>query len=165
MKKTYTNDLRIAIVFTVLAIPILCGLTYMLGLTSPARTTFYRNYKALKMGMPKAEVQALYGESPAYACRLIASEIWYYAAPGRLTGKFPDNTPQRGELYGSAKDLPNVYGHIQLAFDTNNEVIAFTFIGESATVESRGGSVKGSHFKCLRQQTNRNCAHGLRTNL
>lgn len=121
----------------------------MLGLTSPARTAFYRNYDTLKIGMPKAEVQAIYGESPAYACRLSTSEIWYYAAPGRLTGKFPDNTPQRGALYGSAKDLPDVYGHIQLAFDSNNELTAFTFIGESYTTEWRGGSVKGTHFKDL----------------
>ena len=145
----YIKLLALVLGLVVCAIPFLIGLTTALGLTSPAKTTFYRNYPTLKIGMPKAEIQAVFGETPTYSCRFSASEIWYYAAPGRLTGKFPANTPERGTLYGSAADLPDVYDHIQLAFNSNDELIAFTFIGESDTTEWRGGSVKGTHFKHL----------------
>jgi len=149
--KTFRHIKKTALVLglVVCTIPILIGLATALGLTSPSKTTFYRNYKALKIGMPKAEIQALFGKTPTYSCRYSASEIWYYAAPGLLTEKFPDNTPEQGMLHARAADLPDVYGHIQLAFNSNDELIAFTFIGESYTAEWQGGSVKGTHFKHL----------------
>ena len=99
--------------------------------------------------MPKTEILAIFGETPAYSCRFANSEILYYPAPGQFTEKFPDNTPERGTLFQNIADLPDVYGHIQLAIDTNDLLSAFTFIGESYTVESRDGAVKGSHFKFL----------------
>jgi len=147
MRKTKIMALVIGLIAG--AILILYGLSRALDLASPAKAAFYRYTDELVIGMAKDKVQALFGETPAYVCKLSESEVWYYAAPGRLTGTFPDNTPERGTLYRSTADLPDIYGHIQLAFDSNDELIAYTFIGESYTTEWRSGSVKGSHFKHL----------------
>ncbi len=124
-------------------------LTEGLALSSAGRN-FYRNYKALRIGMSKTEVQVLFGNTPDYACRFSKSEIWYYRAPGWFTRAFPENTPERGTLYQNIADLPDVYDHVQLAFDSNSQLTAFTWIGESYTVESGSGSVKGSHLKNLK---------------
>ena len=110
---------------------------------------FSRHAAEIHIGMSKLEVQALFGESPAYACHYSESEIWYYPAPGRLTQDIAATTPAQGTLYQDRADLPDPYAHVQLAFDSNGILIAHTFIGESYTTKWRGGSVKGSHFKHL----------------
>jgi hypothetical protein len=110
---------------------------------------FTRSYKQLQIGMPRSKVQALFGREPDYHCRVGRSEIWYYRAPGHFTGDFPAGTPESGTLYQEAGELPDVYDHVQLAFDEDGNLVAYTWIGETHTVEYRGGSVNGGHFRLL----------------
>ena len=98
--------------------------------------------------MPRSNVQALFGQQPDYDCRFGRSEIWYYAAPG-FTADFPADTPEAGVTYESLNELPDVYDYVQIAFDANGNVAAYTWIGETYTVEYWGGSVRGSHFRLL----------------
>ena len=99
--------------------------------------------------MSASEVQTLFGVEPDYHCRFGHSEIWYYARHGRFTGKFPAGTPDAGSLYRDVTKLPDVYDNVQIAFDENGNLAAYTWIGETFTVEYWGGSVQGTHFKLL----------------
>jgi hypothetical protein len=99
--------------------------------------------------MPRSEVQTLFGPEPDYHCRFGHSEICYYAHPGKFTGRFPADTLEAGSLYRDVSKLPDVYDHVQIAFDENGNLAAFTWIGETYTVEYLGGSVRGTHFKLL----------------
>jgi len=91
----------------------------------------------------------MFGQEPDYYCRFGRSEIWYYAAPGTFTGDFPADTPESGATYERLSELPDVYDHVQMAFDENANLTAYTWIGETYTVEYRGGSVRGTHFRLL----------------
>ncbi len=99
--------------------------------------------------MPRSDVQAMFGQEPDYYCRFGRSEIWYYAGPGLFTADFPADTPENGANYENLNELPDVYDYVQIAFDENGNVVAYTWIGETYTVEYRGGSVEGTHFRLL----------------
>lgn len=132
---------------------ICCGLVLIGGLiigwTLLPGPGFGRSYRQLQIGMPQSEVQAVFGQEPDYHCRFDRSEIWYFAAPGMFTPEFPAGTPEPGATYGSLRELPDVYDHVQVAFDENGKSVAYTWIGETYTVEYRGGSVTGTYLKLL----------------
>ena len=99
--------------------------------------------------MTKTQVKRLFDKETSYECRLRKSDIWYIKAPDHLAGNFDDVRLPSGSNYTSARTLPDIYDHVQLAFDTDGRLHAYTWIGETYTVESRSGSIPGSHFKEL----------------
>jgi hypothetical protein len=101
------------------------------------------------LGMTQDEVQELFGPRLDFECRYKSYQIWYYRAPDFLAGDFDEVRLQRGEELPSLDDLPDVYDHVQLAFDANGRVHAYTWIGETYTVEAKNGSVRGSSFSRL----------------
>ena len=110
---------------------------------------FGRAYSELQLGMSKTQVRKLFNREPDYECKLRSSEIWYVCAPDFLAGDFSGINKPSGSIFQTAKALPDVYDHVQLAFDSDDQLHAFTWIGETYTVESTTGSVSGSHFKSL----------------
>jgi len=90
----------------------------------------------------------LFGTNPDFDCCYKSFEIWYYRAPDwlGLAGDFDDVELERGATVQSLDDLPDVYDHVQLAFDNQGRLHAYTWIGETYTVETKNGSVNGSHF-------------------
>ena len=99
--------------------------------------------------MTQDDVRELFGRHPEFDCRYTSFEIWYYRSPGFFTGDLDDVELNRGATVQSLDDLPDVYDHVQLAFDSQGALHAYTWIGESYTVESKNGSVRGSHFAKL----------------
>ncbi len=110
---------------------------------------FGRAYNQLQLGMSKSQVRRLFNRGPDYECKLRSSDIWYVGAPDFLAGDFSDVTDPPGSIFNSTKQLPDVYDHVQLAFDSDDRLHAFTWIGETYTIESTTGSISGSHFKLL----------------
>lgn len=110
---------------------------------------FLGAYRLLRIGMTVPEVQSLFGGEPVYHCRFGRSAIWYYVQNNRFAGTFPPDTPAAGSLYEDSAKLPDVYDHVQIAFDENGKLVAYTWIGETNSVEYSGGSVRGTHFKHL----------------
>jgi len=107
---------------------------------------FFRSYNRLQLGMTQDEVRELFGTNPDFDCRYKSFEIWYYRAPDWHAGDFDDVELERGATVQSLDDLPDVYDHVQLAFDNQGRLHAYTWIGETYTVETKNGSVNGSHF-------------------
>ena len=110
---------------------------------------FLGHYRQLKIGMPKSAVQSLFGKTPNHQFRLGRYDIWYYKDRGMFTRDFPANTAVDGSALSSASELPDTFGYLVLAFDRDGMLDAYTWIGETATVESRHGSENGSHFRHL----------------
>lgn len=110
---------------------------------------FSRSYSRLEFGMSKDDVRALFGRDPDFDCRYKSYEIWYYRAPGFFADKFDNVKLSRGATVPSLRDLPDVYDHVQLAFDAQGRLHAYTWIGESYTVQSKNGSACGSHLAKL----------------
>ncbi|HCS53132.1 hypothetical protein [uncultured Rubinisphaera sp.] len=108
-----------------------------------------RAYKKLRLGMSKSQVLVLFDREPVYECKLRESDIWYIRAPDFLAGDFSDVDAPSGSTFTSTTELPNVYDHVQLAFDFEDQLHAFTWIGETNTVESTIGSTPGGHFNVL----------------
>jgi hypothetical protein len=106
-------------------------------------------YSQLELGMTEDAVRGVFGPTPDFDCRYKSSWIWYYRGPGFFTGDFEDVELERGATVQSLDDLPDVYDHVQLAFDSEGRLHAYTWIGEAYTVESTSGSVSGSHFREL----------------
>lgn len=119
------------------------------GCDLPVGHKFLWTYDQVQLGMTKSDVQHLFGVTPAYRCKLGEHEIWYVRDYGFFTKDFPQNVPEFGAAYQSASDLPDTLGYVQLAFDRDDKLFAFTWIGETHYVESVSGKVKGSHFKQL----------------
>lgn len=114
--------------------------------------TFLRKYNQLKLGMSKSDVLHLFGVKPDYECRLGKLDIWYIRDCGFFSRSFPTNVPERGFEYDSASDLPDTFGYVQIAFDREDSLFAFTWIGESYSVESRLGTFRGSHFRVIKSE-------------
>lgn len=53
------------------------------------------------------------------------------------------------ELVNSLSDLPDVYGNIQVCYGPNGKVIAYCWIGESRTIQTVGGAIKGSNISIV----------------
>ena len=122
---------------------------YVLLYNSPG-WRFSRAYDQLDLRMTQDDVRELLGPTPDFDCHYKSSQIWYYRPPaGWFTSNFDEVELERGATVQSLEDLPDVYDHVQLAFDVNGRLHAYTWIGESYTVESTNGSVKGSHFSKL----------------
>ena len=119
------------------------------GCDLPIGHKFLWTYEQLQLGMTKSDVQHLFGVKPAYHCMLGEYEIWYIRDCGFFTKDFPENVPELGAAYQSASNLPDTFGYVQLAFDRDDKLFAFTWIGETFYVESVTGKMSGSHFKQL----------------
>ncbi|MCU0713854.1 MAG: hypothetical protein MUC43_17485 [Pirellula sp.] len=125
----------------------------LVGCDLPVGHKFLWAYDKLQFGMSKSDVQHLFGVKPAYHCMLGEYEIWYIRDSGFFTKDFPEEVREPGAKHQSASDLPDAFGYVQLAFDRDDNLFAFTWIGETFSVESVAGTAKGSHFKQLPRGT------------
>jgi hypothetical protein len=142
---------RLVIAIPALVAFLLLGFAYYLPRSPGWR--FAGAYRQLRLGMSQDDVRKLFGPEIEFACRYKSSDIWYYRAPNLpffdLAGDFKNSNIERGATVPTLNDLPNVYDHVQLAFDAGGRLHAYTWIGETYTVESTNRSVPGSHFKEL----------------
>ena len=110
-------------------------------------------YSKLKIGMPAAEVQALFGGPPTYVFEVKGHKVWYIAEPFRRQPPFFFSLSKAQRYKGqqvefpSLAALPDLYDWVQVLFDREDRVWAFCHIGECYFVEYPGGQVKGSHLK------------------
>lgn len=121
----------------------------LMGCSLSEGRTFLRKYNQLKLGMSKSDVLQLFGVKPDYECRLGEFDVWYIRDCGFFTREFPTSEYVHGAEYELASELPDTFGYVQLAFDSEGSLYAMTWIGETYSVESRLGAVRGSHFKEL----------------
>jgi len=110
-----------------------------------------RPYKRIELGMKESEASSLFDANPEYVFYYEGYRIVYYRSPSRLRDHMYRDI--EGYVHGmkvdTLADLPDYYGYYQLAFDTNELLVAYTWIGETYTVESVDGPVKGSHLSKL----------------
>ena len=142
-KPNHRRLIRWLSVATLLIVVVGCALY-----NSPGRQ-HSRAYNKLRLGMSKSQVRGLFNREPEFKCKLRASDIWYIRAPDFLAGDFTDVDNPRGSRFTSVVELPDVYDHVQLAFDSEGQLHAYTWIGETYTVETTTGSTPGSHFNVL----------------
>lgn len=146
--RIFRSKIRLLVVAAFVFLTLL-GTAYLLLHDSPNRR-FSRAYRQLQLGMTQDDIRELFGPTPDFDCRYKSYEIWYYRSPDLFfTLKFDDIGLKRGEMVQSLDDLPDVYDHVQFAFDTNGRLHAYTWIGESCTVQCVNGPVEGSHFSKL----------------
>lgn len=119
---------------------------------------FTSAYEHLALGMPLATVLNMMGSPPECEYRYKSFIILYFRPPPSRFSRFFNPYPEPvtvsldyspGKVVSQLDKLPDLYGFVQLAFDSNDTLCAYTWIGESYTVESLSGSVKGSHLSKL----------------
>jgi hypothetical protein len=140
----YPKRIRILTIVAIFFIAI-C-VTLWQNLSAPS---FLSAYRGLQLGMSTALVQATFKRGPDYTYRVGKSTVWYLAAPQAFSRPAAILVPANGSMLPNAASLPDTYDYVTLAFDTNNKLIAFTWIGETYTVEYVGGSSNGTHFRLL----------------
>jgi hypothetical protein len=114
---------------------------------------FSQGYRQLQIGMNRDQVEDLLGRGSVFECRYKSYEVCYYMVPDPFTPdtkRFDRVRIRRGASVQSLDELPDVYGHVQVAFDANCRLHAYTWIGGRHTVETKNRSVKGNHFSRLR---------------
>jgi len=109
-------------------------------------------YAKLKIGMPAAEVQALFGGPPTYVFQVKSHKVWYIAEPIRRHPPFfswikAQRYKGQQVEFPSLAALPDLYAWVQVLFDREDRVWAFCHIGECYFVEYPGGQATGSHLK------------------
>jgi hypothetical protein len=110
---------------------------------------FKANYERLALGHPFSEVLDMMGSQPDYEYQYASFRIAYYRAPSIFRGDTDMIGYAHGQVVATLEELPYLYDCVQLAFNSNNVLVAYTWIGETYTVEAIGGSVKGSHLSAL----------------
>ena len=112
---------------------------------------FKAAYESLALGMPLSVVVDMISSAPEYEYGYQSFRILYFRSPSPFC-RAPDPATldyRPGKVVARLDDLPDIYGSLQLAFDSNDNLCAYTFIGEGYTVESFGGSVRGDHLSEL----------------
>lgn len=139
---------RVLILAIVISLPLLIAVGGIYIATAPQRQ-LGRCYNRLHLGQTKQQVEAVFERRPDYRCLFENSEIWYYSPVSTFPVDMGSNALPNGARYRELRDLPDVYDNVQLAFDRNGALHAYTHIGEELHVTSTRGPVKGSHFKVL----------------
>jgi len=104
-------------------------------------------YKQLRIGLDKSQVQTLFGDSSDYICQYKDYDIWYYSDNGFATQVFPHHKFASHYTFTDVDKLPDTFGYITVAFNHEGKLHAYTWIGETYTVEYDGGSIEGTHFR------------------
>ena len=112
---------------------------------------FIDAYEQLQVGRTttKRIVESKFGRRPDSVYYFKSSEIWYYRAPADVTTGTLPSTPLPNEHVSSLGLLPDTYNYVQLAFNKDGELIAYTWIGEDPQVHSLYGNRKGSFLGLL----------------
>ena len=113
---------------------------------------FFDGYESLALGMSRAEVDRLLLAPAAYICKYRSDRVHYYFREegmvfGVLSGGLPKELP--GEVTDISR-LPNLYAAVQVAFSSDDRVLAFTWIGETFNVVAADGTkVPGTNIGLL----------------
>ena len=108
---------------------------------------FLRSYKQLELGMSKHDVEELFDAKPYFECSLDSSTVWYFSRPLSFFDGVLIADPN--SHYTSPKDLPQPYASVILAFTPDEKLHAFTWIGETNTIETLQGSFEGTDLSTL----------------
>ena len=131
---------------------IICSLLFVFSIAIVFIKVFrgpgtYTLYKQLRIGMDRSEVQTLFGDYADYICQYKDYDIWYYSDHGFATRTSPNQKFAHNYIFTEVDKLPDTFGHITIAFNQEGKVHAYSWIGETTTVEYDGGSIRGSHFR------------------
>lgn len=139
-----------------LVVGLLCAATVAACLVYHAKTggprAFKSSYDSLSIGMHLKTVLKMMDIPPKYEYRYESFRILYFQPPPDPLWNPPDPVIANygaGQVVSNLDELPNIYDYVQLAFDSNDLLCAFTWIGESYAVESVSGPVKGAHLAKL----------------
>lgn len=129
---------------------VICAVVALSATRIRSALAFKAAFEKLSLGMTFKAVSALIGTPADYEYGLGTFRIYYWRSP-RLYSCTERVKPDlsRGRVVTRLDDLPDLYGYVQVAFDSNDTLRAYTFIGEAYTVEAASGSVRGSHLSKL----------------
>ncbi|GAA5497551.1 hypothetical protein Rhal01_03747 [Rubritalea halochordaticola] len=121
----------------------------MLLIAGVVYVTCYRvrdldRYNQLELGLEKGEVLEIFDRLPVYECRYRGLEIIYLEGQSLFREKMEN---QEETDYKSLNALPDPFDFFMLAFDAEQKLVAYTWCGETTTIQTAVGEAKGSHFK------------------
>lgn len=105
-----------------------------------------RDYRQLRIGLSKDEVTDVFGKEPAHVCRIDGIEIWYLPRNRGAFSKVEEELPSHVTEF---QKIPYVYDSVQVAFDRQNRVCAFTWNGETDVVRTVNGIYPGDSIASL----------------
>ena len=142
----------------IIGLLIIAGLVFVIGVVgyvaykwhdnSPGRQ-FNRAYGHLELGMDEDDVHNLYGKPPDFFCYYREYRICYYLSSGMFAGSLEDVEIEQGATVEMLEELPYFHAAVQVAFDGSGHLHAYTWNGETYTVETFRGAVSGARFAQL----------------
>jgi hypothetical protein len=111
-----------------------------------ARDEFSLKLDILQLGQEAAEIRRVFGQ-PDLEFAYEDFTIYYYR--GSSTGTSPIPGGAKSTMVSGLSDLPDLYGYLQVLFDTEMKLVAYALIGESYHVESIWARPSGSHLRVL----------------
>ena len=109
-----------------------------------SKTAFIDNYNRLELGSTRTQVEELLGRQPDHVFLFKTSEIWYCQAWSDLTTHDLSENFASSVAISSLTELPDSYNYVQLAFGSDGQLFAYTWIGEDPFVHAVAGDVEGS---------------------
>ncbi len=140
-KMRFLKKLRIIAVIFLVIIFLILTLKYIAG-------TQYRRYDRLELEVPFAQVMQSMGEAD-FTCFYNDKMIVYYCDP---TNPFAHNPPKDMANYSkinNIKEIPDIYGAIQIMIGASGKVEAYTWNGEALKIYTIHGNVKNATFQNL----------------
>lgn len=156
MKRIWRTSIAVTI-----GLAIVAALLVFLHIESAEVRQFSKRVDLLSLGMSRHDVLDTLRASPVYDYRYGAFRILYIRPPRGALYEGPEPIVKGyvpGAVVHDLHELPNIYNHIQLAFDSEDLLCAFTWIGESYYIKSNSGDVRGAHFSKLERLVE--CADG-----
>lgn len=148
-RKRFWRDIALTLLTGAVACAGLVAVLAVLFSNSPGNQ-FVRKYHQLKVGMANEDVNRFFGKSPEYSCTFKSYRICYYLAPSPFGGtRNPDLSHLPDGAVASASELPYIYAAVQVAFDADGKLAAFTRNGETHVIVTTGGEVPGSSLEQL----------------
>ena len=156
-KLNYQKIIIVSVIFfPLVSILYMCHMYYKTPEGKKLRQ-FNKNMKQIKLGMTKQNVLEIMDNGPEHEFRYGSFDILYYMAPSisyvKRQLKKSELQYTTGTQLTKLADLPNIYGRVQFAFNSNHVLVAMTHIGESYKIHLLNREpVTGSHFKILEEQ-------------
>lgn len=143
--------LCICIFLIILLSMVVDSVFYYQSVDGRARVSFNQNIDRLSLGMPMKEINRIMGRMPDYEYRYRSYTIAYFVPPpARWRKKVTLDGYTPGGRVWKLSELPDLYDCVQLAFNSNQLLVAHTRIGESYYVRlANQAPIKGSHFSVI----------------
>jgi hypothetical protein len=103
-------------------------------------------YEVVSVGMTEEDLMRAADRCPDYRVNYKASHILYYYDKRKRTGRA---LPFGTATVSTKQEIPDIYGAIQIVLDDDGHVKAVTWNGESYSIHTATGEVKGANVKLL----------------